>query len=79
MDEIVTADEKAALYAAQVEALKRALKSTELLMSNSSYNYLAVLTAQTSLLSAQMNELTNRYNCIQSTTKLYQALGGGAD
>ena len=74
------ANEKVAVYAQQVAALERACKATEALMNNSAgYNYLNVLTAKSSLLSARLSELSNRYNCIQYTIALYQALGGGAE
>ncbi|MCF0182840.1 MAG: TolC family protein [Bacteroidaceae bacterium] len=74
------ANEKTKLYAEQVAALERACKATEALSQNSSgYNYLNVLTARNSLFSAQISELRNRYNCIQYTIALYQALGGGGE
>ena len=39
--------------------------------------YLEVLTAQQSLLSAQLNQVANRFTEIQGIITLYQALGGG--
>lgn len=59
-------------------ALLRAERATRLLMETNASTYLEVLTAQQNLLSAQLAELTNRYNEIASTIALYQALGGGA-
>lgn len=60
-------------------ALVRAERATRLLMETSSSTYLEVLTAQQNLLTAQLAELSNRYNEIASTIALYQALGGGAE
>ena len=39
--------------------------------------YLEVLTARQSLLSAELNQIANRFSEIQSVVNLYQALGGG--
>ena len=47
-------------------------------MDNGKANYLEVLTAQESLLSAQLDEASNMYNGAQAIIALYIALGGGA-
>lgn len=70
---------KADLRVQQIEALERAVESTELLMKHSSTTYLEVLTAQQSLLSAQMSQIADRFDEIQGVVNLYQALGGGRD
>ena len=70
---------KTDLRAKQIEALTRAVESTELLMEHSSTTYLEVLTAQQSLLSAQLNQIADRFDEIQGIVNLYQALGGGRD
>ena len=59
--------------------MKRAVESTELLMEHSSTTYLEVLTAQQSLLSAQLSQIADRFDEIQGIINLYQALGGGRD
>ncbi len=64
-------------YTSQIELLTQALKSAELLMKHGSVNYLEVLTAQQTLLSAELNFSANQYNKIQSVIELYRALGGG--
>jgi outer membrane protein TolC len=46
-------------------------------MDNGKASYLEVLTAQESLLSAQLNEASNMYNGAQAVIGLYIALGGG--
>ena len=74
-----TTHEKAALYDKQVLALEKAHKSTSLLMKHGSTTYLEVLTAQQSLLNAQLKQTANRFMEIQSVINLYQALGGGRD
>lgn len=68
---------KADLRVAQVEALERAATATELKMKHGSTTYLEVLTAQTTLLSARLSQVSDRYDEIQGTVNLYQALGGG--
>lgn len=61
----------------QVDALASALHSAELLMQHSSQNYLEVLTARQSLLQAQLDVITDRFDEIQGVINLYHALGGG--
>jgi NodT family efflux transporter outer membrane factor (OMF) lipoprotein len=70
---------KSTLRAQQIEAMGRAVESTELMMQYGTTTYLEVLTAQQSLLSAQLSQITDRYDEIQSVINLYQALGGGRD
>ncbi len=70
---------KTDLRVSQIEALERAVESTELLMQHSSTTYLEVLTAQQSLLSAQLTQIADRFDEIQGIVNLYQALGGGRD
>lgn len=61
----------------QIEALEDAVKSTRLLMTHSdNSNYLEVLTAQQSLLAAQLTETQEKFDKIQGVIKLYHALGG---
>ena len=64
-------------YHRQVEVLHEAYKGTHELMDNGKAKYLEVLTAQESLLSAQLNEASNMYNGAQAVISLYIALGGG--
>ena len=64
-------------YHRQVEVLHDAYIGTHELMDNGKANYLEVLTAQESLLSAQLNEVSNMYNGAQAVIALYIALGGG--
>ena len=77
MADCQAAREKHAYYHRQVEVLYDAYTGTHYLMENGKANYLEVLTAQESLLSAQLNEAMNMYNGAQAIIALYIALGGG--
>lgn len=79
MAAIHTAQEKKVYLANQVQSLQRAVDATQKLWDLSSINYLQILTAQSSLLSAQLSQVANDYSVISNTINLYQALGGGAD
>ena len=72
------AREKHGYYHQQVQVLYEAYTGTHELMDNGKANYLEVLTAQESLLSAQLNEAQNLYNGAQAVIALYIALGGGS-
>lgn len=63
----------------QIAALESAYESTELLMKHGSTTYLEVLTAQQNLLSGRISQISDRFEEIQGTINLYQALGGGRD
>ena len=69
--------EKHDYYHRQVAVLKDAYRGTHELMDNGKASYLEVLTAQESLLNAQLNEAMNMYNGAQGIIALYIALGGG--
>lgn len=72
------AQKKVNIYESQVKLLEEAVTSTKLLMIHgNTTNYLEVLTAQQSLLSAQLNQVANRFREIQGIINLYTALGGG--
>lgn len=72
-----TARQRIRLDEQQVAALRSALRSSELLMQHSSQNYLEVLTARQSLLQAELDTTTDRFDEIQGVINLYHALGGG--
>lgn len=74
-----TAQEKSAYYDRQIISLNKALESTSLLMKHGNTTYLEVLTAQQTLLSAQLSQVANRFTEMQGMINLYQALGGGRD
>ena len=70
------AKEKDVLYKRQVEVLTDAFIGTHELMDAGKANYLEVLTAQETLLSAQINEAANLYEGSRALIALYIALGG---
>ena len=70
------AREKHQYFHRQVAVLHDAYIGTHELMDNGKANYLEVLTAQESLLSAQMEEASNMYNGAKAIIALYIALGG---
>lgn len=77
LKQTVTARDKADFYIRQIASLQKAVASTRLLMKHGSSTYLEVLTAQQTLLTAQLTQAGNRFQEIQGTINLYQALGGG--
>ena len=73
-----TAEEKLAQRKEQIKSLEKSVKYTQdLLFLDSSHTYLEVLTAQQSLLSAQLSEVSDNFQRMQSVINLYHALGGG--
>ena len=63
----------------RTESLESAVRSTQKLMRHGTTNYLEVLTAQQTLLSARLTEVTDKYDEIQGVINLYHALGGGTE
>ena len=71
--------DKVVLDAKRVAVLKQNVEDTKKLMeSSSNTTYLEVITAQSSLLNAEINEVSDQFSKMQSVVNLYQALGGGA-
>jgi NodT family efflux transporter outer membrane factor (OMF) lipoprotein len=61
----------------EVEALRNAESNSEELLKNGYANYLDLLTARQSALSAELNMINNKLNQLLSVVNLYEALGGG--
>ena len=61
----------------RIAMLREAVSKTELIMSHSSTTYLEVLTAQQTLLDAELSEVQDMFDKIQGMVNLYHALGGG--
>lgn len=78
LTQVQTSRGKTEHHKQQVTSLETALRSTQLLMLDGTATYLEVLTAQQSLLSAQLNVVSDRFSEIQGIINLYQALGGSA-
>lgn len=72
-----TARRRIEIDSQSASSLQEAVRKTELLMRHSSVNYLEVLTAQQSLLSARQQLAQDKFDEIQSIINLYHALGGG--
>ncbi len=72
-----TSSQKEVQRKGQVDALKKSVEYTQDLMKIGSSTYLEVLTAQKSLLSAQLTQVQDTFERMQSVISLYQALGGG--
>lgn len=72
-----TVSEKSIQRDKQVESLERAVEATADLMNTGQTTYLDVITAQQSLLGAQLTQVQDDYEYLQSVINLYQALGGG--
>ena len=71
--------EKSALLVDQIANLEKSVEYTNDLMiySTGSTSYLEVLTAQQSLLNAQISQISTELARARSVISLYQALGGG--
>jgi len=71
-----TAVAKVELIDSRVNSLQQAYNATNDLMKHGNTTYLEVLTAQESLLSAQIKQVENYHETIQALINLYTALGG---
>ena len=78
MADCMAAREKNGYYERQVEVLHEAYTGTHELMDNGKASYLEVLTAQESLLNAQLSQAMNMYDAAEAVIALYIALGGGS-
>ena len=71
-------DEMLRKHQAQLDDLERTVETAESLYRRSSkMTYLEVLTARQSLLTAQLNVVSDKYLLLQTTVNLYRSLGGG--
>jgi NodT family efflux transporter outer membrane factor (OMF) lipoprotein len=72
-----TAQKRVELDKKQILHLQAAVWNTQLLMKHGNASYLEVLSAQNNLLTAELSEISDRFDEIQSIINLYHALGGG--
>ena len=70
-------DANSKLEAQRVEVLTKNVEDTRALYQSKGSSYLEVLTAQTQLLSSQINKVTDDFQKMQAVVSLYTALGGG--
>jgi len=73
-----SANEKEKLQQQQIDVLKQNVEHTQMLYAQSSSTYLEVITAQQSLLNAQISQIREQFTKLQSIVNLYNALGGGS-
>lgn len=72
-----TAQESLAIDQKKVVHLQAAVWNTKLLMKHGLANYLEVLTAQQTLLQAELAVASDKFDQIQGVINLYHSLGGG--
>lgn len=77
LEQCQTAQSRIKIGTQQVDTLQEAVRKTELLMRHSTTNYLEVLTAQQSLLNAELMLAQDVFDKVQGIINLYHALGGG--
>jgi len=70
-------DANAKIEAQRIQVLQKNVDDPRQLYTSSGSSYLEVLTAQTQLLSAQINKVTDDFYKMQAVVSLYTALGGG--
>jgi outer membrane protein TolC len=73
-----TSAEKSAIEEKQIAVLKQNVEDTRALMASAGSTYLEVITAQSSLLNAEISKVSDDFSKMQAVVNLYQALGGGA-
>ncbi len=71
-------DEKNKLQQQQIDVLKQNVDHTQMLYTQSSSSYLEVITAQQSLLNAEISQVQEQFTKLQAIVNLYNALGGGS-
>ena len=74
-----SSDEKSKLEQKQIESLTKNVEYTKDLFSMGISTYLEVITAQQSLLNAELSKVQDDFYKMQAVVNLYYALGGGRD
>ena len=74
-----TADKKLSEHQAQVSEMQKAVEMNNDLFQAGKATYLEIITAQQSLLSAQLNEVSDTFQRMQAVINLYSAVGGGRE
>ena len=70
-------DKKSRIEAQRIEVLKKNVEDTRNLMASAGSTYLEVITAESNLLNAQLNQVQDDFYKMQAVVNLYYALGGG--
>ena len=74
-----SSNEKSIVEGKQIDVLKQNVEDTKKLMASSGSTYLEVITAQQSLLNAELSKIVDDFYKMQAVVNLYYALGGGRD
>lgn len=74
-----SSDEKSKIEAKQIEVLRQNVEDTKSLMASSGSTYLEVITAQQTLLNAELSKIADDFYKMQAVVSLYSALGGGRE
>lgn len=75
-----TSTERSGLLSEQVSSLERNVEVAQKMFKlSSNYNYLNIISAQQSLLMAQLTQVSDQFYRMQAVVNLYSALGGGND
>lgn len=72
-----TAKDKIVQREKQIISLEKSVEYTQELLTSSTATYLEVLTAEQSLLNAQLTGVSDEFQRVQAVVNLYRALGGG--
>lgn len=72
-----SANQKLVQRVQQINSLEKSVEYTQELLTLGTSTYLEVLTAQQSLLSAQLSGISDEFQRMQAVVNLYHALGGG--
>ncbi len=74
-----TANKKLIEDAQRVDQLQKAQTYTKALFQSGESTYLEILAAEQALLAAELNQVVDRFQCMQAVINLYSALGGGKE
>ena len=74
-----TAKDKIVQREKQIISLEKSVEYTRELLTSSTATYLEVLTAEQSLLNAQLTGVSDEFQRVQAVVNLYRTLGGGRD
>lgn len=72
-----SANQKLTQRVLQINSLEKSVEYTQELLTLGTSTYLEVLTAQQSLLNAQLSGISDQFQRVQAVVNLYHALGGG--
>ena len=74
-----TTAEKTSARQLQVESAEKGAEYTKELFNLGTSTYMEVLSAEQSLLSARLSQVSDHFDSMQAVVSLYQAIGGGRE